>query len=368
MKKIILYAYGEFNLGDDLFIKMILERYPNTNFIFYAHEMYKEILKDYKNIKVINKDNWIINKVKKIIPNIDKKILNRIEKSCDGMVYIGGSIFVQYPDWKDYINWYRSKISKFPVFVIGANFGPFTDNGFVDGFKEIYKNFKDICFRDEFSYSLFKDCKNVRIAPDIIFSLKVDEVRTRKKQIFISIIDCESRNKTNVPIDILDLYNDEYFMKMKEVINNFIDEGYEIVISPFCIAENDLVIAERIYKSFSNDKKKKINIMSYDGFNLNQILNKISESEYIIGTRFHAIILGFVTKTPVFPIIYSKKTENMLKDVGFEGKYSKISDIKNIDYKYIKYNLNNKIILNTENLKILSQNHFKELDKFLNED
>lgn len=368
MKKIMLYAYGEFNLGDDLFIKVILERYPHTNFIFYAHEKYKETLKDYKNIKVINKDNWIINKVKKIIPNINDRILNEVEKSCDGMIYIGGSIFIQYPDWKNYINWYKNKINKFPVFIIGANFGPFTEIGFVNGFREIYKDFKDICFRDKFSYDLFKECDNVRIAPDIIFSLNIDEVKKRKKQIFISLIDCESRNKTNVPIDILDLYSNEYFMKMKEIIDNFIDEGYEIILSPFCINENDLIITEKIYNSFNYEKKKKIEIMSYDGFNINQIIGKIAESEYIIGTRFHAIILGFVSKTPVFPIIYSNKTENMLKDIEFKGQYCRISDMKNIDYEYIKYNLNNKIILDIEKLKILSEKHFKELDKFLIED
>lgn len=51
MKKIIIYAYTKFNLGDDLFIKVLCERYPKTKFIIYAPKDYKKCFKDIKNIK-----------------------------------------------------------------------------------------------------------------------------------------------------------------------------------------------------------------------------------------------------------------------------------------------------------------------------
>ena len=46
MKKIKVYAYTRQNLGDDLFIKILCERYPNTQFVLYAPNVYKDIFKD----------------------------------------------------------------------------------------------------------------------------------------------------------------------------------------------------------------------------------------------------------------------------------------------------------------------------------
>lgn len=366
MKKIILYAYGEFNLGDDLFIKTLLERYPTTEFIFYAHNEYKGIFNNYENIKVINKDNYFINKLKKIIPNIHNRIINYIEKQCDAMVYIGGSIFIQYPDWKNCINWYKNKSKKLPIFIIGANFGPYTEEGFVEGFKETYPMLVDVCFRDNYSYNLFKECNNVRLAPDVILSLNDKNIEKIKKQVFISIIDCESRNKNNIPLDLLDEYEDDYILKIRDIVENFIDDGFDVVMSSFCENENDYISIKKIYNKIDNNRKEKIKILNYTGFNLEEILRSIKQSQYVISSRFHASILGLVYNKPIFPIVYSLKTENMLKDLGFKGNYIKVSEISKIDYKYVKENLDRNIILDTSQIKIDAEQQFLSLDKFLN--
>lgn len=367
MKKIILYAYGEFNLGDDLFIKLLLERYPNTQFVFYAHEAYKKALASYKNIKVINKDNFIVNITKKIIPNIHNRRINRIEKKVDAMVYIGGSIFIEYPNWKDNIEWYKNKSKKFSVFIIGANFGPYTQKGYVEGFRKIYPMLTDVCFRDRYSYNLFKECNTVRMAPDVIFSLKSEIKKVYKKQVFISVIDCESRNKNNIPLDLMDKYDSDYIFKLSEIVEKFIDDGYNIILSSFCDAENDIKCIEKIYDKIDKKKKCNIKILSYIGYNLDEILDSINESEYIISSRFHASILGLVYNKPIFPIIYSSKTENMLKDLEFKGNYIKVSEINTINYEYVRKNLDERIVLDISKVRKESEEQFLGLDKFLNE-
>lgn len=45
------------------------------------------------------------------------------------------------------------------------------------------------------------------------------------------------------------------------------------------------------------------------------------ECEYIVATRFHAMVIGWALRKKVFPIIYSKKTLNVIQDVNFHGKY-----------------------------------------------
>ena len=49
MKKVFLYAYDKQNLGDDLFIYTICNRYPKTKFYLWSDEQNKEIFKKVKN-------------------------------------------------------------------------------------------------------------------------------------------------------------------------------------------------------------------------------------------------------------------------------------------------------------------------------
>src|SRR5699024_10628833 len=92
--------------------------------------------------------NYILRKLK-----FNFTVREIIARKYDAIVHIGGSIFIQ----KD--NWNKSKKSKtlsnsMPYFVLGANFGPYTDHLFYKYHYELFKNYRDICFRDNYSYQL----------------------------------------------------------------------------------------------------------------------------------------------------------------------------------------------------------------------
>ena len=48
--RVLLYGYTSVNLGDDLFFKIIAERFPNTLFVLPAHNIYKEIFRNINNL------------------------------------------------------------------------------------------------------------------------------------------------------------------------------------------------------------------------------------------------------------------------------------------------------------------------------
>src|SRR5690606_11653244 len=94
------------NLGDDLFIKILCERYPETRFILYAQSEYKNSFNDVKNITVIPSDtlfkrgfNFIFSKLK-----VNNFLQHLLAKKCDAAVYIGGSLFIQQEEWKEKYN------------------------------------------------------------------------------------------------------------------------------------------------------------------------------------------------------------------------------------------------------------------------
>ena len=103
MKKIKVYAYKRQNLGDDLFIKILCERYPNTQFVLYAPNVYKDIFKDNKNLEICSSEdklNRVINFIARKF-GVNNYVDRKLVENSDGGVYIGGSLFIQGESWRE---------------------------------------------------------------------------------------------------------------------------------------------------------------------------------------------------------------------------------------------------------------------------
>lgn len=359
----MLYAYLNSNLGDDLFIKIISERYPNIIFRLVVSNIYKETFKENKNIRIY--DLSLFNKLDSLLLRLinKKPISNMIAKNCIASVYIGGSLFIQKGnfDWHIIFRINKSRLIHLqPFYLLGANFGPYQDEEFYIKYKELFKEYKDICFRESYSYNLFKDLDNVRISPDIVFNYKPHKKVKPKKQIAVSVIDL--KNRTN-----LNSFHLTYIIRLAQICESFISKGYEIQLISFCSnKEGDINAIEDIISGVEEKYKDKVHQCLYQGKNIESIILILQESEYILATRFHAMILGWALERPVFPIIYSNKMLNVIKDTGFKGQYTRIEEMNNLSMDDVMYNLKNNVLLdNINELRIQAEEHFKILDKLL---
>ena len=77
------------------------------------------------------------------------------------------------------------------------------------------------------------------------------------------------------------------------------------------------------------------------------------------------MVLGMVAKVPVFPIVYSNKTRNVLDDINFEGNYADLRDKESLTYENAKYNLEMNYKVNIDEMKKNADQHFMKLDKML---
>lgn len=362
MKKIFINAYSEFNLGDDLFIKILCERYPNTLFYIYAPQNYKVLFQDIKNLKVISKDKLMI----KAVNYLSRKLLKRMNfykkkfmDKSDGAVYIGGSLFIQESNWRKYLESVRQmKLPDRPFFLLGANFGPYNDIEFYNESKKLFNEFEDICFRDEKSYDLFKDLINVRKADDIVFQLTENNLvpKLSSNNIIISVIKPSFRKNLKG--------NDEiYYSKISDIASYFAENEYTVTLMSFCEFEEDDKAIIEIRKKIPKHLKFKISSYNYK-LNLTEALNLIENASFIVGTRFHSMILGWIYNKPVYPIVYSEKMTNVMSDVGFKGNYTLFSDLENLDPNIVFKSME-KNLLNISKQKLNSQKHFLKLDEFL---
>ena len=336
--KIYVDAYLAKNLGDDLFINILTTRYPEHKFyaISKGEKGYNtKNFKVYSNMyifKILKKFQW------------EKYLANHY----DTVVTIGGSMFMERGDTNRDFSMGKNK-----RYVLGINFGPYKTQEYYNNIHNMLSNVEDVCFRDKYSYTLFKDLPNVRQAADIVFSMDTANIKiTNRKRAIISIIS---------PKDKIDeKYEEKYEEKMLELITFLIKKEYEICLMSFCKNENDEEEIEKIYNKIQENQKKKVEKYYYNG-NIEEALNTIADSQLVVGGRFHANIIGLCLGKSILPVLYSDKTLHVLEDMQIN---TPIIDIRNLESFDIKSITDDDLTrhYDVEKQKEDAQRHFERLD------
>lgn len=349
MKKIFVMAYLRNNLGDDMFVMELLNRYPDVEFYVEVVDMkYAKALEKKNNVKIIINENETFEKID----------INQY----DGYVYIGGSIFMEggkvYNLDEGCLEFVKKcKILNKPFYYIGSNYGPYQTEKYFNLSKETFKQCTDLCFRDQYSYNLFKDISTVRYAPDVLFSYEIEECKKEKNTIGISIIDLEIREN-------LRHKEDEYIQFLFNNINLYLKNEKNIYLFSFCNDEGDEKAIQKILNKFKNsDYKNRITVVRYNE-NIEEFLAIYKKMEYMICQRFHSLVLSYICNQKFYVISYSQKICNIIKELNLCDKYIKLEEItaqKTIaleDFYDVKEE-------NLEGIKKKSLEQFRELDKFL---
>ena len=328
--KVFVDAYLFQNLGDDLFVHILCNRYPDVEFVCVSNFHQATT----SNLKVISNKLLI-----KLFGYENMKM--KYAKQSDYVVYIGGSMFIETESKPSAI-----LNSNLKTFVLGSNFGPYQNESYVTKHKQLFSKLEDVCFRDDYSYQLFKDVSVVRKASDIVFNLEYPACKANEKKAIISIIQAKQP------------YYEEYHQKMIELIKKLKQDGFKVGLMSFCRLQNDEAEIEKIIKEVEVDET-----YYYRG-NVMEALDVLNQASLIVGSRFHANILGLLMNKTIIPICYSDKTKNVLADINFKGKVMDLRSMKDFDIQALnesdyQYHLDVSHIIKDANKM------FEKLDKVL---
>lgn len=299
IRKVFLFGYWHRNLGDDLFLKIITERYPQCRFFISSNDDYRGIASNLQ-----NKGNRVINKLIRVMTHEKWDLSMLCSMTFKTIVYLGGSLFIER---KIPYEKHHSRHSQY--YVIGANFGPFFSDTYLKYHEHFFLSAKDVCFRDEVSLQLFSKADHLRSAPDVVFGLKtVEKANFHKKNVVFSLIDTSNRK---------DIDTQHYEKGIVKLIRDFVDRGYQIKLISFCQFEGDEAVISRIM-----DMCPDVDICPYFyRKDIEEALEVLKNSEVIVGARYHSIILGILFQKYTVPLVYSDKLINELTYINYEGQY-----------------------------------------------
>ena len=324
MKKLFLYAYDRRNLGDDLFVEYIAGRYPDAQFYIWSGAENEAAYGSIPNLRRIDPDSRVVRLLRKLRPSLVARYRAWLENRCDAVAYIGGSIFMEYPNWETICTWWEYEAANRPFYVLGANFGPYHTEAYREKMQNIFRDCRDVCFRDKYSAGLFPG--TVRYAPDILFGYEMPRVEIRENRVFVSAIDCTGRDEAHD----LSRFDESYVKNMAALLKTQLEQGKEITLASFCQAEGDERGIQKILRALGTEEN--IRVLRYDGTNRQEMVTALAEAGLVIGTRFHAVVLALAAERPVIPVLYSDKTKHMLQDMGFGGPVVDLREEGNWDF------------------------------------
>ena len=363
MKKIFVDVYLSFNFGDDLFLDILAKRFPHSQFtVNYVGENYDEFLKRYPNVK--RRTYTSVHKVMQRLKIKDTLTdYQSIAKEQDALVFIGGSIFREesfhealYADRLKMVQAFKA-LNK-PVYIIGANFGPVKTQKFVEDYRRFYELCTDVCFRDQASYQIFQGMPNVRLAPDVIFSLDLENytVKTPLKRVGFSVIDVHHKEG-------LADREEAYLQSTMQTIEQLTTEGYECWLLSFCANEGDTGVLHKLIERLPKSDKTHVNTYEYTG-DIEALILLMSTFQMCVAARFHANIISLLLNVGIMPVIYSSKTTQMLKDLKLDHLLIEMDGLEQMhDEQTLRSAFNNKA--NIEQTKFDANRQFEALSKFI---
>lgn len=297
------------NNGDAALIFSVGEKFESEGVdVTYATFNYDDVVRRYPDKKWVKSklSNKYINKLPFIrkISTFIKVILDRDLRKYDAVVSAPGGYINSYYgfEMKLYLLSLYKRIYGTKIYMYSQSVGPLNQKDALILGKYI-NNFNYFFVRDDISMKRVKEYLNGKIVQtkDAAFLLPIlDKKNTKEKKVAFSV-----RNWNHDARSF-----DTYAIMIHRMIKIVIDKGYCVEFISTCQGypnyEDDSLIAKRIVSTLDNDLKQKVTIDS-KLYSLEELRNKISSYEFVVGTRLHMCILSWLSKVPAFNISYEEK-------------------------------------------------------------
>ncbi|MCP3031459.1 polysaccharide pyruvyl transferase CsaB [Halobacillus sp. A1] len=232
-----------------------------------------------------------------------KEVIKVIKRS-DGLISGGGSLLQDVTGVKSVIYYTGvigiAKLLQKPVIIYSQGIGPL--NGKIaKKLTEFTMNKVDhLTVRDRDSKQLLTKMgirKNIEVVPDSVMGLDDSLTESGREKDNSVIIVCVRPWPSTQP----------YQQKFAHGLDLLAHQGFEIVFLPMH-GEEDAMCSQNIQSLM----KEKSDILSQD-LSLNEKINIITSSRFLIGMRLHSLIFSAISNTPFVAVSYDPKIDSFVE-------------------------------------------------------
>lgn len=304
-KILLLGAYGQSNLGDELLLKTFLD-----------------LFKGYKVVVNSTNPEQTTRKFKIDSFNTYKEPIKLLKNllTCRIVAIGGGSQFKELPAVFGrnklsilislFVITFIAKIFFKKVYFLNVGAGPLKSSGSKLLTKVISFISNKVIVRDTQSYELMKSIigtKKLVLAADALFYGKINKIIPKKKIQKVVMVPNFHTSKE----ELIEVEKKIYSKLVKYFEQNKID--YTFV--PFQIGftdHDDLVASKAILESADVFDDERITIVNKD----EEIFQVMSEADLVIGVRLHSLIISSLCSAIPIGISYDPKVKGFMQDIG----------------------------------------------------
>ena len=329
--RIFLDAYFDNNFGDDLFIELLLKRYPDV--LFYT--FWKRTPQN-----VVNRASRFTNLV--ILPG---DCMMQTNWNYDAYVMIGGDVL---PDGVDYSTRIcnMKHVKECGGFVALLGFSLYEKYGekTIADLQVMAKVADAIVIRDKVSAERFKVLvpdAQVTEATDMVFTAEYGAEKYRKENV-LGIIPRRKLYST-------DEEHWAYCRSMAAVADAYLENNPETCVRFLAYSTgeyDDRVTAADIIGLMKDGTKAEL--VAYEG-EINTFLQAIGSCSALLPTRFHGLVLALIFRIPFVVVPYEVKITQLLNELNYNG--TQIPYGKEIDTELIE-----KVLEELKEFLVLAEN------------
>lgn len=289
-KRVVLSGYFGFkNFGDEAILSVLINKLQNDKHritVISSNPQYTK--SQYKHIRSVQTFN---------IPDIFAAI-----RKSDVLISGGGSLLQDVTSLKSLFYYlfiiFLGLFLHKDVIIFAQGIGPI-NNKFGELLTQtLLKNCKYVSVRDEKSLELLKSWGiKADLLCDPIFSTQIP--------------DNKKTNTVAVQLRDFQTMNEDFIDRLAQKISKeFSDKNIEIYSFQDAI---DLEVCQKFEKAV-NMLNPSIKTTLYSNLTNSEIINNLAKAEYLVGMRFHAIIIGLLAKCKILAINYDIKVEKLAKE------------------------------------------------------
>ncbi len=305
-KKVVLSGYfGCDNFGDETILSILINRLKMFN---------TEITVISKNPKKTTKTYDV-----KAIETFNFYKISRTIKKSDVLISGGGSLLQDATSVKSlfYYLWviFTAVWNRKKVVIFAQGIGPINNKFGLFLTKFLLKKARWVSVRDDKSLFLLRGLGiKTTLVCDPLYDLKLNEA--------------SSKNKVGVQLRNFKTLTDNLLLTLaNRIAIDFPDKEIEIYSFQDSV---DLDVCER-FQDMLKTINPSLNVSLFHNMTQQETLDRISELEYMIAMRFHAVLLAIKYGIKTLSICYDEKVENISKEAGIPA----LSMLANENYGYM---------------------------------